>query len=222
MGTPITLVIADDHDLFRESLRMLLDGLGDVRVVAEARNAREAVRLTRMHRPDVLLLDLSLPDASGLEVVRELSRHDVRMLLLTAAASDSDILDALQLGARGIILKDASPDMLPRALRAVMAGEYWIGRNDVSRVVDRMRERSNSGAAASRSPTADVTPRQRQILAAIAAGATNRDIARQLSIGPSTVKYHLAQLFDKLGVSTRLELALLVRKHPLPDPPLDE
>src|SRR5215472_2592877 len=133
------LVIADDHPIFRDGLRRLLESEGDLKVLGEASDGAEAVKLTRQLKPDILLLDLSMPKHPGLEALRELSTPanatPVRVILLTAGIEKAQIVEALQLGARGVVLKDSATQLLLKAIQTVMAGEYWVGRESVSNLV---------------------------------------------------------------------------------------
>jgi two-component system nitrate/nitrite response regulator NarL len=129
--SPIRIVIADDHPIFRDGLRRLLESEPDFKVIGEAPDGAEAVKLTRQLRPEILLLDLAMPRHPGLEALRELSSgspSSVRIILLTAAAEKAQIIEALQLGARGVVLKDSATQLLLKAIHTVMAGEYWVGR----------------------------------------------------------------------------------------------
>jgi DNA-binding NarL/FixJ family response regulator len=214
---PVRILIADDHALFREGLRRLLEAERDFEVVGEAADGLEAVTLAQRLHPNILLLDLAMPRRPGLEALRELAGagSPVRILLLTAAVEKVQIIEALQLGARGVVLKDAASQLLLKSIRAVMAGQYWVGRNSVADLVQYLRELTASTREETRQKTFGLTPREREIIGAIVAGSTNRDIARQLSISEDTVKHHLTNIFDKTGVSTRLELALFAVNHRL-------
>src|SRR5437867_13129526 len=133
----------------------------------------------------------------GLRVLRELSTmsSSVRTILLAADVADSDIIDALQLGARGVLMKHSATELLFKSLQAVMAGECWIGREKVGHLIEKMRERAFPADAAPRQPTCGFTPRQLDIVSAIVAGSSNREIGRQFPIRPTTVKYHLSHMF---------------------------
>lgn len=217
-----TVLIADEQQLFRQSLCKLLESGDEFRVVAEAPTGMDAIHLARDLRPDIVVLDRVMPITPGPVVLRELAKltPPVRTLVLTADASESDIVQALQLGARGVLLKQATSDMLFRCLRAIVAGEYWVGRDCVGEIVERMRDRAFPKDSSARQPTFGFTSRQLEIVSALVAGASNRDIAKQFSISATTVKYHLSHMFDKAGVSNRVELALFAVQHRL-DPTLD-
>src|SRR5215831_12390136 len=140
---PIRIVIADDHPIFRDGLRRLLEAEPGLKVIGEACDGAEAVKLARQLKPEILLLDLAMPRHPGLEALRDLSTTSasspVRVILLTAAAEKSQIVEALQLGARGVVLKDSATQLLLKAIQTVMAGEYWVGRESVSNLVQYLR-----------------------------------------------------------------------------------
>jgi two-component system, NarL family, nitrate/nitrite response regulator NarL len=214
----VRIIIADDHPIFRDGLRRLLESERDFEVVAEACDGVEAVSLARKIRPEILLLDLAMPRRHGLEALREMNTNalPVRVILLTAAAEKSQIVEALQLGARGVVLKDSATQILLRSIRAVMNGEFWVGRESVSDLVQYLRSLMESTAPTSRQSRYGLTPRELQIVSAVVAGYANREIAEHFKISEDTVKHHLSNIFDKLGVSTRLELALFAVNQSLP------
>jgi two-component system, NarL family, nitrate/nitrite response regulator NarL len=215
------ILIADDHAIFRAGLRKLLESEQGFEVVGEAADGAETARLVCQRTPDVLLLDLAMPRGSGLEVLRELagSESPVHTILLTAAIEKKQILEALQLGARGVVLKEAATELLFRCIRAVMSGQYWVGRESVSDLVKTLRELVAGPGEEARQRKFRLTRRELNIIAVIVAGYTNKDIAEKFSISEQTVKHHLSNIFDKLGVSTRLELALFAVNHQLVGPP---
>jgi two-component system, NarL family, nitrate/nitrite response regulator NarL len=214
---PVRILIADDHAIFRDGLRKLLESEPGFMVVGEAAEGAAAARLVRELQPDVLLLDLAMPRLSGLDVLRELAGADtpVFTILLTAAIERKQIVEALQLGARGVVLKEAATELLFRCIRCVMGGQFWVGRESVSSLVKTLRELAPGPGEEARKRKFGLTPRELEIVAVVVAGYTNKDIAQKFSISEQTVKHHLGNIFDKLGVSTRLELALFAVNHHL-------
>src|SRR5258708_14096 len=217
---PIRIVIADDHPIFRDGLRRLLESEAGFKVVGEACDGAEAVKLARQLKPEILLLDLAMPRHPGLEALREMSSatgsNSVRVILLTAAAEKNQIVEALQLGARGVVLKDSATQLLLKAIHAVMAGEYWVGRESVSNLVQYLRNLVQSTNEESKQKKFGLTPPELELVSAVVAGYANREIAEYFKISEDTVKHHLSNIFDKLGVSTRLELALFAVNQGLP------
>src|SRR2546427_5125755 len=216
---PIRIVIADDHPIFRDGLRRLLEAEADLKVIGEASDGAEAVKLARQLKPDILLLDLAMPRHPGLEALRELSSgsgNSVRVISLPAAAEKNQIVEALQLGARGIVMKDSATQLLLKSIHTVMAGEYWGGRERVSNLVQYLRMLVQSSGEEARQKKVGLTPRALEIVSAVVAGYSNKEIAEYFKISEDTVKHHLSNIFDKLGVSTRLELALFAVNQSLP------
>ncbi len=218
------ILIADDHPIFRDGLKRLLESEPDFKVVGEACDGVEAVKLVRQLKPEILLLDLAMPRRPGLEALREMNSgptsSSVRVILLTAAAEKDQIVEALQLGARGVVLKDSATQILLKSIRAVMNGEYWVGRESVANLVQYLRTLVDSSSHESRKKRYGLTPRELEVISAVVAGYANKEIAEYFKISEDTVKHHLSNIFDKVGVSTRLELALFAVNQSLPFKPL--
>ncbi len=216
----IRILIADDHAIFRDGLKKLLESEADFTVVGEAGDGAEAIKLAHKLKPDILLLDLAMPRMPGMTALRELTTAavPVRTIVLSAAVGKEQIVEALQLGARGVVLKEAATQQLLKSMRTVMAGEYWVGRESVSDLVQYLRVASGIAPEAPRR-NFGLTRRELEIVGTIVAGFTNKDIAQKFSISEDTVKHHLTNIFDKVGVSTRLELALFAINHGLAEAP---
>jgi DNA-binding NarL/FixJ family response regulator len=218
MKTEIRILIADDHLIFKDGVRKLLEAEGGFVVVGEATTADEAVDVSRNVRPDVLLLDLSISKGYGLEVLRRLieSQSIDHILLLTDKMTNSEIIQSLILGAQGVVQKHSASQMLFKSIRAVMAGELWISREMVAELVLILRGSTLSNAGPLK--RFGLTRRELEIIAAVVKGQVNRDIARTFNISEYTVKHHLTRIFDKLGVSNRVALAAFSMSHNLAQP----
>jgi DNA-binding NarL/FixJ family response regulator len=213
----IRLVIADDHPIFREGLRKLLETDPEFVVVGEAGDGEQTLEVLRRHKPDILLLDLAMPRLAGLDVLAEIEKLGlpVRTILLTASLDKAQLLTALQRGARGAVLKEVATPQLFKCIRAVMAGQYWVGRGSLGDLIKTLKELTAEVEAGGRKNRYGLTRRELEIIAAVVAGETNKGIAERYSLSEDTVKHHLTHIFDKLGVFTRLELALFAIHHGL-------
>lgn len=218
MPSKCRVMIADDHSMFRDGLRRMIDAESDLEVTAEAFDGKSAIQTARQLKPDVLLLDLSMPGSSGLRTLKELTKAlpATRTIMLTASITDQEIVEALQSGARGIVLKESSSQHLFKAIRCVMNGEYWVTRDSISNLVQALN--ANASTEADSVPEARnfrMTPRELEIVGLVVQGYTNPEIAERCSISEQTVKHHITNIFDKLGVYNRVELALFAVNHNL-------
>jgi len=213
---PIRIVLADDHPVVRIGVRNMLGEKDGFDVVGEASDGDEAVAQTLKLEPDILLLDVQMPRLPGIEAMRAIMNGTptVKILLLTSTISTQQIIEALQIGARGIVLKDALAGHLQTAIRTVISGDYWIGGKRVVNLVSALHSLMQEAAVPARK-TFGLTPRELEVVGAIVEGCSNRDIAKQFHLSEETVKRHLSNIFDKTGVSTRLELALFAISHQL-------
>ena len=214
------VVVADDHPVVRLGVRNLLGTAQGFEVVGEADDGDGAVKQVLLLDPDILLLDLTMPRMPGLEAMREIMGRSsrVKIILLTAMISTEQVIEALQIGARGIVLKGAVMGDLLQAMRTVVNGEYWIGGKRVVNLLQALHELTQQITVETEKKTYGLTTREREVVQCIVEGCTNKDVAKQYSISEETVKRHLSNIFDKTGVSTRLELALFAIAHKLVDP----
>ena len=206
---PIRVVLVDDHPIVLHGLQQLFERHNEFEVVACCADGDRALEAVRSLQPDVLVLDLRMPGTSGLDVLRTLASEHVacRTVLLTAAIRDEDAVQAVQLGAKGIVLKDSQPESLLDCVRRVHRGEQWIDRDTLDRAVGTVYRREAPNAK----PTTPLTPREIEIVRMVAQGLRNRVIAERLSISEGTVKVHLHNIYEKFNVDGRLELVLLAQ-----------
>ena len=204
----IRLVLADDEQLLRVGFRMILDAHDGFEVVAEAANGHEAVAAVAEHRPDVIVMDVRMPDLDGIAATETITRDhpDSRVLILTTFDLDEYVYAALRAGARGFLLKDAGPALLTQAVRAAAEGDALIAPNVTTRLLNAFAVAGP--AAPPRQPIDPLTDREEQVLAAVARGRTNTEISAELHITLSTVKTHIASLMAKLGARNRVEVAM--------------
>lgn len=206
---PITLVLADDHPIVLDALQSLFSLQPDFQVVGRCLNGEDAMEQLTRHRPDILVLDLRMPNGDGLEVLRDMARLnlDTRVVVLTAAVSDDDVLEAIRLGIRGLVLKESAPKTLVECVRRVHAGGQYIEPRFLTRALDAAQQRDTGR----REVESLLTPRERQILRMVADGLRNKEIAGQLDISEGTVKIHLHNIYEKVNLDSRVELALYAR-----------
>jgi two-component system, NarL family, nitrate/nitrite response regulator NarL len=206
----IRIVIAGGQPIFRQGLRRVIETQSDLRVVGETSDGTEAVKLVRKHAPGILLLDLAVSGLAVLKVLRNVqsSASQVRGIVLAAEIETPDTRQALKLGARSVMRKDSSPELLLEGIRKVMAGECWMGRENMANFLARLGNGTSPSADAPTGNHLHLTSRELQIVSAIVDGETNKAIAERLGLSGNTVKHHLTHVFDKLGVGNRLELAL--------------
>jgi two-component system nitrate/nitrite response regulator NarL len=205
----VRIAIADDHQIFRDGLRRLLESEPGFEVVAEANDGLDAIRMVHDIKPDVLLLDVAMPRMGGLDALAALANEGPRIILLTAAIPPADLLKAIQFGARGVVMKESATRQLIDGIHRVMDGKYIIGTDVADDLAQAVKQ-----VGGGRSRPYKLTAREMEIVSAIADGQSNRQIAERLSISLQTVKHHLTSIFDKTGAANRLELALLaIREH---------
>ncbi len=215
---PIRLVLADDHPIVLDGLEALFRLEHDFQVVARCTDGAAALATVRRHRPDILVLDIHMPGTDGLAVIRELhqERLPTKVVLLAAALNDFELLEALRLGVRGMVLKDLAPQLLVQCVRKVHAGEQWLERHVIGRMLDTLR-RSEAGGGG-RDGGDLLTPREIELVRMVAGGLRNKEMAKRLAISEGTIKTHLHNIYRKLQVQNRVELVLRAQAQQLVPP----
>lgn len=208
-----SLVLADDHPIVLDALEQLFRLEEGLEVVGRCRDGEETLRAVRELEPDVLVLDVRMPGPDGLEVLRTLEseRHPTRVVVLTAELEDDQLLEAIRAGARGVVLKDMAPQLLVEAVRTVLGGGQWLEKGLGGRALTKLLQRERGLREASR----HLTPREVEIVRMVAQGLRNRAIAERVHITEGTVKVHLHNIYEKLGVDGRVELALYAQEKGL-------
>ena len=206
----IRVIVADDQELVRTGLSMILDAQPDIVVVGQAVNGREAVTMAQHLRPDVCLFDIRMPELDGIEATRLLAGPDVEdplaIVVITTFDMDEYVHGALRAGARGFLLKDAGPDLLVQAIHAAAVGDALIAPSVTARLLARFAGAGTETAPAQ--PIEPLTEREEEVLVTVARGRTNNEIAAELYISLSTVKTHLASIMAKIGARNRVEIAM--------------
>jgi DNA-binding NarL/FixJ family response regulator len=209
----IRIVIADDHPVVRKGLVEFLGDEEEMDVVAQCSDGASALAATRRLRPDILILDLRMPDMTGLEVVRQLNQeaHSVPVLLLAGNISDGEVVEAMRMGVKGIVLKEMAPNLLVASVRKVAGGGVWLEKDAVARAFERMLDQQEKREKVATS----LTRREIEIVTMVARGLANRDIGEALFISEATVKTHLHSIYEKTAVKGRMQLAAYAREHGL-------
>ncbi len=212
----IRILLADDHALFRQGLRTLLEAEPGFRVIGEAGNGREALRAALATRPDVILMDIQMPELDGVQATQEILREfpEARVIMLTMYRQDAYVFEAVKAGARGYLLKDAQAEELIDAIRRVHQGEVLLDGELAEQIIQDFRAKREAPAAA---PAAELTEREVQILRLLAQGATNQEIADELGLSEKTVRNRLSEIFAKLHLNNRTQAALYAIREGLAD-----
>jgi DNA-binding NarL/FixJ family response regulator len=209
----IRLVLADDHPIVLDGLETLFRLEPDFEIAARCVNGEETLVAVRLHRPDVLVLDIHMPRKDGIAVVRELQRDKLptKVVLLAAVLEEEEVLEALRLGVRGMVLKELAPQMVVQCVRKVHAGEQWLEKHAFSRVVDSLLRRE----AGEKEAANVLTPREIEMVGMVARGLRNKEMSERLAISEGTVKIHLHHIYRKLKVENRVELILYAQSKRL-------
>ena len=211
------IVIVDDHTLFREGLRTILEMEEDIEVVADAESAEDIVELVWQTRPDVLLLDIRMPQGSGLDAVPAVLRISpgTQVLVLTASDEKEEHVRAFKLGAKGVVLKDSARQTLMQAIHTVSTGQVWVDPRMTGALVEELSHLGTDPSGFGARDENGLTERELEIVRLVASGYKNKEVGHQLTISERTVKTHLTNIFQKLGVRDRVGLVMYALKHGL-------
>jgi len=213
----IRILIADGQPIFCRGLRKVIETQADFRVIGETSDGAEALKLVREHAPDILLLDAAIAGLAALRVLRDVQRSapSVSTIFLAAEVETPVTVEALKLGARGVMRKDSPADLLLKAIRCVSAGQHWVRRDKITDVLQSLGKETSERLNGPLARNLHMTSREIQIISAILHGGSNKEIAMRLGLSEDTVKHHLTHIFSKVGVCTRLELALFAVDYDL-------
>lgn len=214
MTEPTRVLVADDHDLFRVGLAASLATYEGIEVVAQASGGKMAVRLAAELRPDVVLMDLRMPNIDGLQATSEILKADpsARVVVLTVAAGEADVAAAITAGASGYVVKDAPIDDVITAIHAAVSGTAWLSPRAARAVLDRIRREHVDPGPAYETRGGELSPRELEVLELVARGLDNNQIAAELFMSPSTAKNHVSSILAKLGVTNRIQAAVYWRR----------
>jgi DNA-binding NarL/FixJ family response regulator len=213
-ASKIKVALVDDHTLFREGIKKILSLEADIEIVGEAVDGEEVLRLLNQCCPDVLLLDIKMERINGLQILPRIVEQyaQLRVIVVTAQISQAESVKAIKDGARGIILKHAASEFLIKGIRKVFEGELWADTSTMTRVVESLSQKYR-GDRDSERDRKELSQREREVVGLIASGYRNKEIANKLFISEQTVKTHLSNIFQKLEISDRLELALYAMRN---------
>jgi DNA-binding NarL/FixJ family response regulator len=214
---PIRVVLIDEQQLFRAGIRSILSRGGDMMVAGEAGNRTEALAMVQREQPDVVLMDLSVTVDDDFSLIRELmaASESTKILILTAVQDGELQRKAVRLGAKGLLSKDASAEVLIKAVQRVQAGEVWLDRSTTAAVFDEWSRGKSVRQSPEETKIAALTDREREVIRAVGEGLKNKQIGERLFISDVTVRHHLTSVFSKLGVKDRLELVIYAYRHGL-------
>jgi DNA-binding NarL/FixJ family response regulator len=218
-GERTSILIADDHPIFRDGLRRLIQSQPGLSVTGESSVGADVVRLARELKPDILILDLGLPRRTGLQVLNSLasSNPTIRTLAMAEAMEEDAIVEAFYLGARGIVLKESPREVLIDSIRCVVEGKYWLDHKSVPIVIQALRKSLPSQNGGGRADHHGLTPCELKIVGRIANGSSNKELGVEFNMSERTVKHHLTNIFNKLGISGRVALAVFALENGLVD-----
>ncbi len=214
---PIRTLIADDHELFRRGLRMVLDDAPDIEVVDEAGDGQAAVALAREHAPDIVVMDVRMPELSGIEAARAIKEElpGTKILVLTISDEEDDLYEAIRAGANGYLLKEISIDEIGDAVRQIHTGQSLISPSMASKLLDEFSAMIKKEEEKEQVPAPRLTPREMEVLQHVAQGMNNREIARALYISENTVKNHVRNILEKLHLHSRMEAVVYAVREKL-------